>query len=267
MQIFVKVVKEKEAESKKYELNIHSGATIAQLKQQIVADLDNSISVEQINLFGRSNKPLTKDEATLQDYNVQPGETLEAQVSGGPSYNPQVEPVLKQDILNLAKEKAPQLVFITLGSYDNGHPEGVALIKQQQCPDALLQICTQKGWKLRILLIDDGYIAAPLSKPKSPQIYDVDKNWQLVEEIDKGLVRRYQYKGSDFQLCTYATKVLDQEYGGVAKTLAGVDVEKLAPAIIQGGGCIIVGNFYSTTATPHLVAGDKEALQKLGYLS
>lgn len=266
MQIFIKVVKEKETESKKYELNIHPGATIAQLKQQIVSDLDNSISVEQINLFGRSNKPLTKDEATLQDYNVQAGETLEAQVSGGPSYNPQVEPVLKQDILNLAKEKAPQLVFITLGSYDNGHPEGVALIKQQQCPDALLTICSKNGWKLRVLLIDDGFIVPPLSKSKPPQIYDVDQEWQLTEEMGKGLVRRYQHKGGDFQLCTYATKVLDQEYGGVAKTLAGLDMKEIAPMIVQGGGCIIVGNFYSTTARPHLVAGDKEALQKLGYL-
>ncbi|HLG64719.1 MAG TPA: ubiquitin-like protein [Ktedonosporobacter sp.] len=266
MQIFIKVVKEKGKETKTYPLDIPLNTTIAQLKQQIVTDLDNTISVGQITLLNHLGKPLAVDGATLQDYDVQQNSTLEAQIDGGPSYNPQVEPVLKQDILNLAKEKAPQLVFITLGSYDNGHPEGVALIKQQQCPDALLTICSKNGWKLRVLLIDDGFIVPPLSRSKPPQIYDVDQEWQLTEEMGKGLVRRYQHKGGDFQLYTYATKVLDQEYGGVAKTLAGLDMKEIASMIVQGGGCIIVGNFYSTTARPHLVAGDKEALQKLGYL-
>ncbi|HEU5229540.1 MAG TPA: ubiquitin-like domain-containing protein [Ktedonobacteraceae bacterium] len=265
MQIFIKLVREKVAESKVYELNIHPGATIAQLKQQIVSDIDTSISVGQITLLNHTNKPLTVDEATLQDYNVQSNNTLEAQISGGPSYNPQVEPILKQDLISLAKEKAPQFVFITIGSYDNGHLEGVASIKRQQCPDALLMVCKSKGWKLRILLIDDGFIAPPSSK--ALQIYDVDKDWKLEKEIEKGLVRCYQHKGGDFQLCTYATKVRDNEYGGVEKTLAGVDILKdLAPAVVQNGGCIVVGNFYLATTKPHLALGDKQVLKELGYL-
>lgn len=263
MQIFIKVVKEKIVVSK-VTFDVSPAITVVALKQLYINQIDNSVTLEQMSLFDRLSKPMAKDDLMLQDYNVQKDDTLELQISAGDQYDPQVEPVLKQDIIALTQEKSPQFVFIGIGSYDNGHPEKEISIKRQQCPDALLNLCIQKGWKLRILQVDTGFLATP---SKSPQIYDIDKNWQLTDEIDKGKVRRYTYKGHDFQLCTYATKVFSLEYGGVAKTLAGVDLLNLiVPSVVKSGGCIVVGNFYLEGNKAHIAMGDKEVLKTLGYL-
>lgn len=270
MQIFFKWDKDNKSRT----IEVDASNTIGQVKEKVADKIELEFGyriqvMSDIHLI-YGGKELTDDAVTLEAKGIQKEATLMLHVFEGgafpPTYDATVKPVLAQDLGSLGQVQTAHFVFIGLGSYDNGHDEGIVSIKRQQCPDALLQLCHEKGWKLRVLLIDNAFTKSPLSDP--PQIYKVDTNWEWKENQDvaEGKVRHYEYKNRDFRLWTYATNVFKAEYEGKALTIAGVNLSQLAQEIVKNGGCIVVGNFYKITAEPHLAMGDTVALKSLGYV-
>lgn len=203
------------------------------------------------------------DDKKLEDYKIQRDTTLYLALRPLPiTYDEAVKSNLGKTLLNLTKESGPLVVFIGIGSYDNGH--GNDWINQQQCPRPVYLRCADKKWKLKIILIDPGFV-----KPNAfPQIYTIDSKWmgQKIIEGNKGWWYKYDQTGLDFQLWTYATTVFPEEYDGKVTTLAGVDILKeVVPLLTEHKGCIVMGNFYAKNAQPHIAAGDKELLAALGY--
>lgn len=270
MQIFFKW----DTDNKSRTIVVEPGDTIGQLKEKVADKIELEfgyrVPTDNDMRLRHGGKWLNNDAITVGEQGIEKETTLMLHINmGNPfpaTYDEVVKPILAQDLTHLGQVQTAQFVFIGLGSYDNGHPEGEASIKRQQCPDALLRICGEKNWKLRVLLVDKPFITAPSSG--SQQIYNVDANWerQANQDVDGGKVRRFQYRGHDFQLCTYATNVFKAEYDGVVKTLAGVDLSQFAQEVVRHGGCIVVGNFYKSTARPHLALGDITVLQELGYV-
>lgn len=269
MQIFIR----SEQNGRTRTLEVESSDLIVEVKQRFIdkVEVEEGYSIPSERIRFRYGGKVLEDNDTIGQWNIQKESTIMFITLLGnpfpPTYDAGVKPILMQDLTNLGQVHEAQFVFIGLGSYDNGHDEGISSVKRQQCPDAVLEICRQKGWKLRVILVDRAFTASPLSG--APQIYNVDANWQWKEELDQeeGKVRHFTYKDHDFQLCTYATNIYKAEYNGTVKTIAGVTLSQLAEEIVNHGGCIVVGNFFKISAKPHLALGDVLELQKLGYLS
>ncbi|HLG64718.1 MAG TPA: ubiquitin-like domain-containing protein [Ktedonosporobacter sp.] len=269
MQIFVKWDKDNKTRT----IEVDTIDTIGQLKEKIADKIEVEYGYRiptNSDMRLRYNSKLLEDDAvTIGQIGIQKETTLQLHINmGSPfpaTYDADVKPILAKDLQILEETQAAQFVFIGIGSYDNGHDEGIASIKRQQCPDDLLLMCNNLGCKLRVLLIDKAFIKSPSSDP--PQIYKIDPNWERKEnqDVEEGKVRRYYYKERDFQLWTYATNIFKAEYDGRALTIAGVDLSKLAREIVKYGGCIVIGNFFMKSAKPHLAEGDDAVLKKLGY--
>jgi len=270
MQIFVKWDKDDRTRT----IEVDATDTVGQLKEKIADKIEVEYGYRiptNSDMRLRYNSKLLEDDAiTIGQIGIQKETTLQLHINmGSPfpaTYDADVKPVLTKDLSGLGETQAALFVFIGIGSYDNGHEEGIASVKRQQCPDALRVMCLNKGLKLRVLLIDQGFTKSPLSDP--PQIYKVDTNWEWQKDQDaaEGKVRHYQYKDCDFQLRTYATNLFKAEYDGKKLTIAEVDLPPLAEKIVKNGGCIVVGNFFKSNAKPHLAAGDIAVLKSLGYV-
>lgn len=269
MQIFFKWDKDNKTRT----IEVDASYTVGQVKEKVADKIELEFgyrirTMSDIHLSYGGRK-LDNDAATLEEKGIQKEATLMLHVFEGgafpATYDADVKPILAKDLSNLGETQTALFVFIGIGSYDNGHDEGIASVKRQQCPDALRVMCLNKGLKLRVLLIDKDFTKLPLSDP--PQIYKVDTNWEWQKDQDaaEGKVRHYQYKDHDFQLRTYATSVFKAEYDGDVKTLAGINLIQLAQEIVKNSGFIIVGNFFKSSTKPHLAAGDIAVLKSLGY--
>lgn len=242
-------------------LNVAPSDTIAQVKQKAsdMSQTNDRLPAGSFDLMLRSGKIL-KDENTLNDYNITDFTTLLSRfITKPPDYDPEVLPYLKEALRELETESGV-FIFIGLGCYDHSH--GEESIKQQQCPVDVLKACKTNKLKLRVLLIDPDFSASG----GELQIYDIDKNWQLNKTELNGKYKEYKYQSRDFKLCTFATTIPSDVYGGQDKTLAGFNLEKLGAHAVSNGSTLLVGNFYAKDNPPHVAMGDVTLLSQLGYI-
>jgi hypothetical protein len=252
-------------------LDIDENATIDELKAQVAALFSAEIGEAEVYGIVRHKSGKAVANGTLKTNGIAPYDTLEAKVrqAGGKNvYTPTVKQVLVTDLQSLATVKQPMLVFLTIASCDQGH--GEASIRRQQCPPMLQKICATYGLTLRVLLIDKGF-----STTQNAQIYDIEP-WAKVSDDADGLMKRYTHDtrkidqvwvygthtdSTDYELSQSQPKDWDNAFKQCS--LAGVDISQLGQTIMQNGGVLILGNFYSEDATPIYAAGNAKALQDL----
>lgn len=239
--------------------------TISVVKQKALDQIKKGLDPALFGLRPQGGRPMLYDAKTVAAYGLDSHSTLDLVPLRTPvDYDPQVRSTLERLLQGLERDDAPLFVFIGLGCYDYSH--GPESVKRQQCPDAVLATCIDKGLKLVLILIDPDFIAPS----GAPQIYDLNENWKPAEVAVPGTrVRRYSYEGQPgFQLWTCATPVLTKEYGGELKTLAGQDLATIGRTIAGKGGYLVSGNFYAeeSKGKPQVAIGkDADLLRKLGF--
>ncbi|HEV7761404.1 MAG TPA: hypothetical protein VGO78_20505 [Acidimicrobiales bacterium] len=309
-------------------MDVEPGTLLTAVQEAVAGQLSTpteTVAPAGIALRLASGKPLTAS-LTLADYNVQQQQTLLADVTGpsttssstspsiSPSlssspmtpmtpmtsstmsaYFPHLKEVLAHDLTVLATQPNV-LVFIGIASYDNGHPQGHASIRRQQCPAQLFDVCVWAQLTPHILLLDQSFATIG----GQPQIYDIDPGWSPLEpgpggkekkertsekeeKVERTVeekiratypIRRFRHTNGA-QLCLYPTYVDGPEYNllnstpsevaklGTARTLAGLDLHKIAAGVAERGGALVAGNFFSEAA-PYCLAGPTRVLAQLG---
>jgi hypothetical protein len=272
-------------------VDIEPTTTVGEIKARAAAKLEatNGMSVApaQIRLRWNSRQMDEGDDgrATAGSYGLTAASNVEAKIDAVPEGDAPDDGSakalrdLRQDLEGLIAEEK-KFVFIGIGSFDNNPEKGLTL--QQQCPKVLPSLCVQFGLSLEIYLIDPRFG----QRTNLPQIYDIGDVWTLDvfsdEEGGSGsdseaLDPTRLYSGpNDAQLSVYAVNLPAEEYDlaqllpaevptkPVGRTLAGVDLIKVAAGIVKGGGVLVAGNFYSTDVAPFHVAGNKDILTHLG---
>ncbi|APR77920.1 Hypothetical protein A7982_03267 [Minicystis rosea] len=169
------------------------------------------------------------------------------------------------------------IIFIGVGSFDNGH-KNAAVLKRQQCRDALLEFCKRERFGLTILLIDPGF--QPGNEDPA-QIYDVAaQGWinRPVATFLNGQVRHYRntladITGRDCHIVTYGTGII--EYDPLKSItnkyhIAGWKLIQFMVKIKQkkvNNVCVISGNFFNETPNKDqfTTMGDPAIIAECGF--
>lgn len=264
MQIFVKFARGASSEPKTIN-GVEATTTIEELRLKIKTKLQLEKTKFPILLL-HNGKSLSEDKKTVGELGIKKEDTIHVRLGslrlGSSSddyceYDPAVEPLLRDSLEKLSKseKRAAGVIFIGLGCFDHGHGDNES-IRRQQCPELVLTRCKEKRLPLTIILIDKDFGR----DTTDPQIYDIDESWKIkmVNKQDKILFRKFKYVDHPFQLLTFATDVLMDEYLGEKCTLAALDITTLLSR-----STVIVGNFYEENAIPHVCVGDIGLLREL----
>jgi len=180
------------------------------------------------------------------------------------SSDPTVIPVLKNYLKNMFNDISnDEIVFIGIGCFDYNH--GNNSIKQQQCPDALLNYCIKNKRDLNIVLIDGAF-----TEKHCKQIYDIDKNWTILHSNIDNKIRRYKHKkATDLSACDIFLTVFSTnipEYGSARKGLiAGINILNIFKKFSHDLNAFICGNFYSLDSDQNVTLGDKDSIKDSGF--
>ena len=259
MKIFVSI------NGKLHELDVEPGQTIETvLATAFPAGVPDNAKISY------NGKLYENRTLTLADLNFQKHQKLVVNFDEGPTTDPNMPEAVVRELTSFLRVSAAELsdgeiVFIGVGSYHHSNREN--LIRQQQCPDSLLEYCLANGVDLNIILIDRGFASKPMIPAR--QIYDLG-GWDPLESELDGQVRRYTYspararRACDIWLTVFSTHVPEYRGEGLASrgaVLAGVSLPSVFAGIEAQGGTLICGNFYTMTLDQYFTLGKVPTLQ------